>query len=139
MVSSTRTSSAIAHIESTPAARPRRTAPAGQPPRLYAVALPTAAPAADDEPLTDAQLMRHRVEALCSHMVWLRHWWEGHEEAIRAADRRAAACIHDHFVDGACFARSIARQAGFDLEEQRIRDYTWGRSVQTVRMVGGAQ
>lgn len=93
-----------------------------------------------DEPLTDAELMRHNVEALCSHMLWLRAWWEGHERAIRAADRRAAACIHDHFIDGAGFARSIVRQAGFEMDEERMRNYSWGRSTQTMHMVvGGAQ
>ncbi|MRW83039.1 hypothetical protein GJ698_02905 [Pseudoduganella sp. FT26W] len=125
----TTTSSAIAHIESTPVAHPHH---------LRAVAPRTAAPA-DDAPMTDAELMRHNVEALCSHMLWLRAWWEGHEQAIRAADRRAAACIHDHFIDGAGFARSIVRQEGFETDEQRMRNYSWGRSMQTVRMIEGAQ
>jgi len=123
-------SSAIAHIESTPVAH------------LYSVralTLHTAAPADHAAPMTDAELMRHNVEALCSHMLWLRAWWEGHEQAIRAADRRAAACIHDHFIDGAGFARSIARQSGFEMDEARMRNYSWGRSMQTVRMVGGVQ
>lgn len=125
----TTTSSAIAHIESSPVAHLHH---------LRAVALRTAAPV-DDSPMTDAELMRHNVEALCSHMLWLRAWWEGHGDAIRAADRRAAACIHDHFIDGAMFARSIADKAGFELDEDRMRNYSWGRSIQTVRMAGGAQ
>lgn len=95
-------------------------------------------PASNDR-LTDAELMRYEVETLCSHMLWLRSWWERHGDAIRASDRLAAAHVHDHFIDGAGFARTIARQAGFELDEQRMRDYSWGRSVQTVRMVGGAQ
>ena len=124
MVSSTRTSSPIARIESTPAAILQH---------LHGVAL-------HDVPMTDAELMRYNVEALCSHMLWLRAWWEGHEQANHAADRRAAACIDDHFIDGAIFARGIARQAGFDLGEERIRNYSWGRNTQNLRMVaGGAQ
>jgi hypothetical protein len=89
--------------------------------------------------LTDVQLMRYEVESLCSHMLWLRAWWERHGEAIRTADGLAAAHVHDHFIDGAGFARTVARQAGFDLDEQRMRNYSWGRSVQTVRMIGGPQ
>ena len=89
--------------------------------------------------LTDAQLMREEVEALCSHMLWMRAWWACHEQAIREADRKAASCVHDHFIDGAMFARSIAREAGFDLDVDRMRNYSWGRSVQNVRMVGGGQ
>ncbi|MYN30330.1 hypothetical protein [Duganella levis] len=83
--------------------------------------------------------MRYEVETLCSHMLWLRAWWERHGEGIRAADRRAAAHVHDHFIDGAGFARAIARQAGFIMDEQRMRDYSWGRSFQTGRASGGAQ
>jgi hypothetical protein len=99
-----------------------------------------AIPAANDcDRLTDAQLMRYEVESLCSHMLWLRAWWECHGEGIRAADRPAGAHVHDHFIDGAGFARAIARQAGFELDEQRMRGYSCGRSVQTVRMAGGAQ
>lgn len=89
--------------------------------------------------LTDAQLMREEVEALCSHMLWMRAWWACHEQAIRDADRKAASCVHDHFIDGAMFARSIARGAGFDLDEDRMRNYSWGRSVQNVRIGGGGQ
>lgn len=89
--------------------------------------------------LTDAQYTRHEVESLCSHMLWLRAWWEGHKQAIKAADPKAASCIHDHFIGGAMFARSIADKAGFDLDEDRMRNYSWGRSVQTVRIAGGAQ
>lgn len=105
------------------------------PPRTVA-AMPAAT---DDDRLTDAQLMRYEVETLCSHMLWLRAWWERHGEAIRAADRPAAAHVHDHFIDGAGFARAISRQAGFELDEQRMRDYSWGRSFQTGRAFGGAQ
>lgn len=94
---------------------------------------------ADGDRLTDAELMRYEVETLCSHMLWLRAWWERHDEAIRAADRTAAAHVHDHFIDGAGFARTIARQAGFDLDEDRMRNYSWGRSFQTGRAFGGAQ
>jgi len=126
----TTTSSAIAHIESPPVSHLHH---------LRAVALHTAAPADNDTPMTDAELMRHNLEALCSHMLWLRAWWEGHEQAIRAADRRAAACIPDHFIDGAGFARSIARQAGFEMDEARMRNYSWGRSMQTAHMIGGAR
>lgn len=89
--------------------------------------------------LTNAQYTQHEVESLCSHMLWLRAWWEGHKQAIKAADQRAAACVHDHFIEGAIFARSIADKAGFDLDEDRMRNYSWGRSMQTVRMVGGAR
>lgn len=89
--------------------------------------------------LTDAEVMREEVEALCSHMLWLRNWWRAHEEGIRAADSRTAACAHDHFIDGAMFARGIARAAGFDMNEQRMRDYSWGRNTQNMRIVvGGA-
>lgn len=106
------------------------------PARITAIQQPDASKASDR--LTDAQLMRYEVETLCSHMLWLRAWWERHGDAIRAADRPAAAHVHDHFIDGAGFARTIARQAGFSLDEDRMRNYSWGRSVQTVHMIGRA-
>ncbi|SFV15495.1 hypothetical protein [Pseudoduganella namucuonensis] len=97
-------------------------------------ALATAAPIEQDR-LTEAQLMREEVEALCSHMLWLRSWWQAHGDGIRAVERQAAASVHDHFIDGAMFARGIARVAGFDIEQDRIRNYTWGRNTQTMHMV----
>ena len=89
--------------------------------------------------LTDAQLMRYEVESLCSHMLWLRAWWENYGQAIRAAVPEAARTGHDHFVGGATFARSVNKMACFHLDEDRMRSYSWGNSVQTVRMIGGAQ
>lgn len=87
---------------------------------------------------TPHRITSHEIESLCSTMLWLRAWWESHSNAIRAADPRAAACVHDYFIDGAIFARSIADKGGFELNEDRMRNYTWGRSIQTFRMVGGA-
>lgn len=114
--------------------RVNRSAGAAQLPTIHQPDVPAASGR-----LTEAQFMRHEVESLCSHMLWMRAWWEGHKDAIKAADPRAANCIHDHFIGGAMFARSIADKAGFDLDEDRMRNYSWGRNMQTARMVGGAQ
>lgn len=111
---------------STARAPSRNNSPLTVTPPRASIALPALA-AADGDRLTDAEPMRYEVETLCSHMLWLRAWWERHGEGIRAVDRLAAAHVHDNFIDGAGFARAIARQAGFDLDEQRMRDYSWGR------------
>ncbi|MBX9726736.1 MAG: hypothetical protein K2X09_05670 [Rickettsiales bacterium] len=133
MVNSTRTSCAIAQSSASPESTRSLS--------LRAVALLRAAAAPIEPPgLTEAQLMREEVEALCSHMLWLRAWWEAHGDGIRAADRKASSSVHDHFVDGAIFARGVARRAGFNMQEDRIKNYAWGRSTQTMRVVvGGAQ
>ncbi|MBB3118372.1 hypothetical protein [Pseudoduganella violacea] len=106
---------------------------------IHQLTVPPRAGVAITDYLTDAKLMRYEVETLCSYMLWLRAWWERRGEAIRTADQLAAAHVHDHFIDGAGFARTITRRAGFELDEQRMRDYSWGRSVQTFHAAGGAQ
>lgn len=123
----------------TPSASARTSSPAA--PYHLASPITALAIAAPTEPagITAAELMREEVEALCSHMLWLRNWWRAHEAGIRAADSRAAGSVHDHFIDGAIFARGIARAAGFNMNERRMRDYSWGRSTQSLRLVvGGA-
>lgn len=85
------------------------------------------------------QMARYEVESLCSHMMWLRAWWGNYGQAIRAALPEAARTGHDHFIEGVMFARSVNKTGGFNLGEDHMRDYSWGRSVQTVRMIGGAQ
>lgn len=128
MVNSIRTSSAVAQSSATPAS-------------VHSVALPllAAAPIIPPE-ITEAQLLREEVEALCSHMLWLRAWWQAHGDGIRAADRKAAGSVHDHFIDGAMFARGVARRAGFDMQEDHIKNYAWGHTTQTMHfVVGGAQ
>jgi hypothetical protein len=96
-------------------------------PNNVAPAIPPDGPRA--APDADAALMRDEVRALCLHMLYLRSWWEHHGDAIRASDRKRAAEIHDNFVDGAMFARGIARVEGFDLDEQSIRSHAWGEPV----------
>lgn len=83
----------------------------------------------------DAELQRENITHLCTTMLWLRSWWESHQDAVRAIDGKASSEIHDHFVDGAIFARSTARGMKLDLDEQRIRNYRWGNSAQTLRLV----
>lgn len=83
----------------------------------------------------EAELQRENITHLCTTMLWLRSWWDSHQEAVRAIDGKASSEIHDHFVDGAIFARSTARGMKLDLDEQRIRNYRWGNSAQTLRLV----
>jgi hypothetical protein len=128
MVNSTPTSSAIAQSSVSPKSTHTVT--------LRAVAMSLSMPAAVEPPApTKAELMREEVESLCSNMLWLRNWWAMHCDGIRAADRQAAASIDSHFVDGAIFARSIAKKAGFDLGEDRMKNYSWGRNTQTMSTV----
>lgn len=128
MVNSTRTSSAIAHFA--PSLKSVSTA------TLRAAALPrgTVTPITSAR-ATETHLMREDVESLCSHMLWLRAWWEAHGDGISAADRKAASNVHDHFIDGAIFARGIAKKAGLDMQEEYIKSYAWGRNAQSLRMV----
>jgi hypothetical protein len=83
----------------------------------------------------DAELQRENITHLCTTMLWLRSWWDSHQEAVRAIDAKASSEIHDHFVDGAIFARSTARGMKLDLDEQRIKNYRWGNSAQVLRIV----
>jgi len=88
--------------------------------------------------LTPEQMARYEVESLCSHMMWLRSWWANYGQAITAALPEAARTGHDHFIEGVLFARSVNKTAGFNLGEDYMRNYSWGRSTQTVRIIGGA-
>ena len=75
------------------------------------------------------------VAHLCTTMLWLRSWWESHQDAVRALDRKAAAEVHDHFIDGAILARATARRMKLDLDETRIRNYRWGNSAQVLTLI----
>jgi hypothetical protein len=83
----------------------------------------------------DEALQRENITRLCTSMLWLRSWWDSHQAAVRAIDSKAAAEIHDHFIDGAIFARGTARGMKLELDEQRIRNYRWGNSAQSLRLV----
>lgn len=83
----------------------------------------------------DAELQRENITHLCTTMLWLRSWWDSHQDAVRAINGKASSEIHDHFVDGAIFARSTARGMKLELDEQRIKNYRWGNSAQTLRLV----
>jgi hypothetical protein len=83
----------------------------------------------------DAELQRENIAHLCVTMLWLRSWWDSHQDVVRAIDGKASSEIHDHFVDGAIFARSTARGMKLDLDEQRIKSYRWGNSAQILRLV----
>lgn len=102
--------------------------------------LKSSASAPDDsgDRVTPEQMARYEVESLCSHMMWLRSWWGNYGEAITAALPEAARTGHDHFIEGVLFARSVNKTAGFNLGEHHMHNYSWGRSTQTVRMIGGA-
>jgi hypothetical protein len=83
----------------------------------------------------DTELQRENITYLCTSMLWLRSWWDSHQDAVRAIDSKAAAEVHDHFIDGAIFARGTARGMKLELDEPRIRNYRWGNSAQTLRLV----
>lgn len=84
----------------------------------------------------DAELQRQNITHLCTTMLWLRSWWEAHQDAVRNIDGKAASEIHDRFIDGAIYARATSRAMKLDKEdEQRIRNYRWGNSAQTLRLV----
>lgn len=83
----------------------------------------------------DADLQRENITHLCITMLWLRSWWEVHQDAVRAIDAKAASEIHDHFIEGAIYARATTRSMNLELDEQRIRNYRWGHSAQTLRLV----
>ena len=82
-----------------------------------------------------AELQRENITHLCTSMLWLRSWWDSHQDVVRVIDSKAAAEIHDHFIDGAIFARGAARGMKLELDEQRIRNYRWGSSAQILRLV----
>lgn len=76
---------------------------------------------------------RGNLEALCQHVEYMRSWWQEFSPAIRALGPDAAVAVHDHFVDGVCVARGIARSAGISLNE-KIKSYPWREDSHTRRM-----
>lgn len=74
-------------------------------------------------------ILREELTALCSHMEYLRSWYDFYENDIRAMNKRAAGSAHDHFVDGVIFARSIARAANLDIDRERIEAHDWAAST----------
>jgi hypothetical protein len=83
----------------------------------------------------NTEQQRENVANLCTTMMWLRSWWESRQDMVRAVDGKVAAEVHDHFVDGAIFARGIGRGMQLELDEQRIKNYRWGNSAQSLRLV----
>lgn len=71
------------------------------------------------------ETLRHNIGALANHMLWLRGWWAAHEPGIRAMNGETAYTIHDHFIDGVCIARNVARAIGQVLPEEYIKNYPW--------------
>lgn len=108
---------------------------------MNAIAVPRRAEFAYWEPTApaahaDAEMQRQNITHLCTAMLWLRSWWEAHQDAVRDIDSKAGSEIHDRFIDGAIYARATSRVKKLDQEdEQRIRNYRWGTSAQTLRLV----
>jgi len=72
--------------------------------------------------------LREELAALCTHMEYLRSWFDFYEKDICAMNDRAGANAHSHFVDGVIFARGIARAANFDVDRDRIQAHDWASS-----------
>jgi hypothetical protein len=74
---------------------------------------------------SELQLVREELADLCQQMEWLRGWWEEYGDVVRGVDRTAAARVHDHFIDGACLSRRIARAAGIAIDVDYIASFDW--------------
>lgn len=70
------------------------------------------------------EVTKHNLEGLCTHMEFLRSWWNAFGPAIRDLAPDVACRIHDHFIDGVCFSRNVARTAGIKVNP-RIASYPW--------------
>lgn len=74
-------------------------------------------------PLTDST--RNNIAGLCTHMLWLNSWWRVYGPAIRGMNSDTASQVHDHFLDGASFARNVAKSTDCELDEEYVRNYPW--------------
>lgn len=79
------------------------------------------------EPISsEADILRENLIGLCTHMEYLRSWWAANEDNVRAMDSVAAYRIHDHFIEGAGFARNVVHNAGLPLiDREQIQRYDW--------------
>lgn len=83
---------------------------------------------ADKQVFTSIDLQN--VQALASHMIWVREWWKEYGDAIRKISPNIASAVHDHFVDGSFIAWSyIDKTKKADLREA-VKDYPWLLSYQ---------
>ena len=79
--------------------------------------------------VSELEIRLEELRALCRHALYIRSWWATYASSIAAADRRAAAQVHDHMVDMAMFARTVGRAALLDLEEDEIRKHVWAPQI----------
>lgn len=84
------------------------------------------APAMDDT-------LKNNLEGLCTHVEFLRSWWQTYEPAIRTLAPEVAGRVHDHFVEGVCFARNVASSVGIAMNE-KIKTYPWREDSYVLRM-----
>lgn len=68
---------------------------------------------------------KHNIQAICSHMEFLRSWWARFGPGVRGINGNAAAGAHDHFVDGVCFSRSLVRTLGLNSLQVYAADFPW--------------
>jgi len=79
------------------------------------------------DPVRELEIMHGELASLCTHVEYLCSWWNHYGDRIRDMDRLAARRIHDHFIDGVSFSRSVARVAGVEIDREAIGSYNWER------------
>lgn len=73
----------------------------------------------------ELRILRDELTQLCTHVEYLRAWFDFYKKDIRAMSNRAGASVIDHFVDASVFARIIARAAGLDIDRESIQAKDW--------------
>lgn len=85
--------------------------------------------AADWEVVDDVPVLpiadRDAIEALCSHMEFLRSWFARVSPGLRALNPRLESAAYGHFIDSVCFARSLVKDLGLKSSRSRAEEYPW--------------
>lgn len=78
----------------------------------------------DDVPALGAP-DRDTIEALCSHMEFLRSWFARVSPGLRALNPRLESAAYGHFIDGVIFARSLVKDLRLKSSRSRAEEYPW--------------
>lgn len=62
---------------------------------------------------------QNNLQGLAIHMIWVYKWWKEFGDSIRVLSPRMAGAVHDHFIDGMCFAgHFIDKQTRLAIDER---------------------
>ncbi|MDV2441388.1 ORF6N domain-containing protein [Acinetobacter gerneri] len=67
----------------------------------------------------ESKAYQNNLQGLAIHMIWVYKWWKEFGDSIRVLSPRMAGAVHDHFIDGMCFAgQFIDKQTRLAIDER---------------------